>query len=195
MTVIPNAVDYSLFKPLDKSIAKEKLRISKRKFTVGFVGHFIHRKGPNRVIEAIEKLQDDEIRLICVGGKGKLKANGFTTIIGPVPNYQLPEVYNAFDVFVLPALQEGNCNVIKKAKACCIPVISSKGTSVEDQIDESIGILVDPLKIEDIARAISKLKEDKELRKAMVDDLIRKRGTNSITNRASIINEILQNHI
>src|SRR5690606_4994304 len=46
MTVIPNAVDYSLFKPLDKSIAKEKLRISKRKFTVGFVGHFIHRKGP-----------------------------------------------------------------------------------------------------------------------------------------------------
>ena len=53
MTVIPNAVNYSLFKPLDKNKYKNKLNIPENKFTVGFIGHFIHRKGPNRIIESI----------------------------------------------------------------------------------------------------------------------------------------------
>src|SRR5699024_5202363 len=112
---------------------------------VGFIGHFIHRKGPNRIIEAIESLHDKDIKFVCVGGKGKLKPNSFTRKMDPVPNYQLPEIYNAFDVFVLPTLNEGHCNVIEEAKACGIPIISSKGTSAEEQIDASTGVLVDPL--------------------------------------------------
>src|SRR5690606_17325196 len=112
MSVIPNAVNYDLFHPLNKTEAKNELGISRDKFVVGFIGHFIHRKGPNRIIEAIEKLDDKEISLICVGGKGILKKNIFTKIFAPVANFELPKVYNAFDVFVLPTLHEGSCNVI-----------------------------------------------------------------------------------
>src|SRR5690606_1777504 len=43
ITVVPNAVNYSLFKPLNKNASKEKLGISRKNFTVGFVGNFIHR--------------------------------------------------------------------------------------------------------------------------------------------------------
>src|SRR5690606_19312572 len=150
LTVIPNAVDYELFKHLDKGVCKEKIGIAKDKFIVGFIGHFIHRKGPNRVVEAIESLQDDNIQFVCVGGRGQIKPNNFTKKINPIPNYRLPEVFNSFDVFVLPTLNEGHCNVIEEAKACIIPIISSKGTSVEDQIDEEIGILVDPLNVKEI---------------------------------------------
>lgn len=191
MSVIPNAVNYSLFKPLNKNKCKEKLGISKDKFIVGFIGHFIYRKGPSRIIESIELLNDKEIQLVCVGGKGQLKPNSFTKEIEPVPNYQLPEILNAFDLFVLPTLKEGHCNVIEEAKACGIPVISSKGTSVEDQIDTSIGILIDPLDIQDIARAISVLKKDDNLRHGMVQNLIDKRGENSIQERANKISEVL----
>ena len=191
MSVIPNAVNYSLFKPLDKPACKEKLNIPKEKFIVGFVGHFIHRKGPNRIIEAIKLLEDQDIQLVCVGSRGELTPNTFTKILEPVPNYQLPEIFNAFDVFVLPTLSEGHCNVIEEAKACAIPVISSKGTSVQEQIDDTTGILINPLQIKEIADAISKLKNDFLLRESMVENLIKRRGENSIQERANKISRIL----
>jgi len=191
INVIPNAVNYSLFRPLDKDACREKLGIDKNKFIVGFIGHFIHRKGPNRIIEAIETLNDKDITLLCVGGKGELMANNFTTEISPMPNSQLPILYNTFDVFVLPTLREGHCNVIEEAKACAIPIVSSKGTSVEEQIDESIGILIDPMNIKEIASAISLIKGNRNLHRRMVDNLIKKRGENSIQQRAGKIEEIL----
>lgn len=193
MTIIPNAVDYQKFTPLDKKECKEKLAIDSHKFTVGFIGHYIHRKGPNRIIKAIKRLEDADIELICVGGKGGLESNSFTLELGKVPNYQLPELYNAFDIFVLPTLHEGSCNVIEEAKACGIPIVSSKGTSVEEQLDESIGILVDPLNVDEIAQAIMLLKENKKLREKMQQNLLNRRGENSLENRAEKIIKILQN--
>src|SRR5690606_1886173 len=100
ISVIPNAVNYDLFSPIDKASAKIKLGIPTERFVVGFIGHFIHRKGPNRIIEAIKLLGDRDIQLVCVGGNGQLVENNFTLEIGPVPNYPLPEIYNVFDVFV-----------------------------------------------------------------------------------------------
>lgn len=191
MTIIPNAVDYSLFKPMNKEECKEKLRISKHKFVVGFVGSFIHRKGPNRIIEAIKQLSDEDIQLICVGGKDGLTTNSFTKIIPPVPNYQLPEIYNAFDIFVLPTLSEGHCNAIEEAKACCIPIVSSLGTSVELQIDHSTGILINPLQIDEIAAAIQKLKDNSDLRRSMKESLKSKTGEQSLKNRALRISSLL----
>lgn len=191
MTIIPNAVNYDLFKPLDQNRCKKQLGLSTEKFTVGFIGHFIHRKGPNRIIEAIKKLKDENIQLVCVGGNGSLTPNNFTKTLSPIPNHQLPEIYNAFDVFVLPTLHEGHCNVIEEAIACGIPIISSKGTSVEEQVDETIGLLVDPLNINEIADAISMLKKNKEIRQSMTDTMILKIGENSITDRARKIEDIL----
>lgn len=191
LSVIPNAVNYSLFKPLDKSLCKEKLGLPKDKFIVGFIGHFINRKGPNRIIEAITGLNDPDIRLVCVGSRGQLTPNSFTTVFAPIPNHQVPDVLNAFDVFVLPTLSEGHCNVIEEAKACAVPVISSKGTSVETQIDDSIGVLVDPTQIEEIAGAIKKLKTEPRLVKNMVENLISRRGENSIRERANKISQLL----
>lgn len=193
MTVIPNAVDYALFKPLDKAACKEKLGLSHNQFVVGFVGHFIHRKGPNRIIDAITQLNDPDIRLVCVGGKEGLKANSFTTTVPPLPNYQLPEIYNAFDIFVLPTLNEGHCNAIEEAKACCIPIISSLGTSVELQMDNSIGTLINPLDINAIASAIINLKENATLRDSMVNNLKNKIGEHSLKSRAERISALLEN--
>jgi len=193
ISVIPNAVDYSLFKPLDKKQCKINLGLATDKFTVGFIGHFIHRKGPNRIIEAIEKLNDKDIQLVCVGSRGELKENDFTTILPPVPNMKLPEIYNAFDVFVLPTLHEGSCNVIEEAKACCLPIISSRGTSVEEQIEEDVtGILVDPMDIDEIGSAIAMIKEDERYRVKFTNTLKSLIGENSLKNRANKISKILK---
>ncbi len=193
MSIVPNAVDYSLFKPMDKNTCKEKLGIPGHKFVVGFVGYFEHRKGPNRIIKAIQQLNDQDIRLVCVGGRENLAPNDFTLAIPPLPNHQLPEIYNAFDIFVLPTLSEGHCNAIEEAKACGVPVVSSLGTSVEAQIDTSIGILLDPMNIDEIAGAIQKLKSDEALLHSMKENLMLKRGERSLENRALTISSLLDN--
>lgn len=196
ISVIPNAVDYDVFRQLNKSECKESLRIKPDTFVVGFIGHFIHRKGPNRVIQAIKQLNDDNIKLICVGSKGTLEDNDFTIQLPPVPNKALPALYNSFDVFVLPTLHEGSCNVIEEAKACCIPVISSKGTSVEEQIEnKKTGLLIDPLNIDEISKNINLIKNDPLLRNNIIEGLIRLRGTNSLKVRASKIELVLKNMI
>ena len=171
MTVVPNAVNTELFKPLDKLACKKKLGYSEKDFVVGFVGHFIERKGPNRVIQAIKQLNNPAIKLVCVGAGSELEQNNFTQVIPPVPNSSLPEIFNAFDVFCLPTLHEGHCNAIEEAKACAVPVISSLGTSVELQLTSSEGVLIDPKNISAIASALSSLIECEGLYKQLVDGL------------------------
>lgn len=171
MTVVPNAVNTELFKPLDKLECKKKLGYGADDFVVGFVGHFIERKGPNRVIQAIKKLDNPAIKLVCVGKGGALEENSFTQVIPPVPNSHLPEIFNAFDVFCLPTLHEGHCNAIEEAKACAVPVISSLGTSVETQITEKLGILINPQSIESISKAIHALYENATNHHALVENL------------------------
>lgn len=192
MTVVPNAVNTELFKPLDKLECKKKLGYSADDFVVGFVGHFIERKGPNRVIQAIKKLDNPAIKLVCVGKGGVLDENTFTQVIPPVPNSSLPEIFNAFDVFCLPTLHEGHCNAIEEAKACAVPVISSKGTSVELQINKQEGVLVNPQNIEEISKAIFELKNNKEFFLFCISSLIHVSKKHSIKERADVITGLIK---
>lgn len=199
MKIIPNSVDYELFSPRDNHSCREKLGISPEKFVVGFIGHFIHRKGLNRVIDAIGLLNDPNIVLVAVGEGSVAKDEGFTMFIDPVPNAQLPEIIGAFDIFVLPTLSEGHCNVIEEVKACLVPVVSSKGTSVEKQINESTGILLDPMDVREIAKSIKLLKDDPQKTKSMRKALENELGSNSLSIRAlkikSIIDEVVEKSI
>lgn len=189
--VVPNAVNYELFKPLDKSKCRQKLGLDEDDFVVGFIGHFIERKGPNRVIQAIKRINDPRIKLICVGSGGTLEENNFTTVIPPVPNQELPQIFNAFDVFVLPTLDEGHCNVIEEAMACGIPIISSKGTSVEEQLNGGLGILVNPRDIGELATMICEIRDNVGVRKKFKEKMAAVFGKNSIEKRAKRIKLIL----
>jgi teichuronic acid biosynthesis glycosyltransferase TuaC len=191
LSIIPNAVNYELFRPLERKECKRKLGIQNNIFVVGFIGHFIHRKGPDRIIQAVGKLKDPDILVICVG-KGELESCTFLKVIDPLPNHQLPEIINAMDLFVLPTLSEGHCNVIEEVKACGIPIISSKGTTVENQINDKTGILVNPLDINEISTAILNLKNSKSMRLEMEKNLLLERGLNSINERVKKINAILE---
>lgn len=190
-TLLPNAVDYELFKPGSGTEVRDKLKIPHGKFVVGFIGHFIDRKGPNRIIDALDKLQDPDIYLICVGA-GSLPERDYLRVVNPVPNSSLPKYFNAFDVFVLPTLAEGHCNVIEEAKACSIPIISSLGTSVEEQVSENFGILVNPLDTVEIGKAISVLKTSPQILKSMKKVLFDLRGQNSLKERAKKIERIIE---
>lgn len=191
ISLIPNAVDFDVFFPMDKGLCKKLLGYSKNEIVIGFIGHFIKRKGLRRLIYAIDLLGRKDVKLICVGEGDDFEERPYLRHISPLANKKLTPIINAFDIFVLPTLSEGHCNVIEEVKACCIPIISSKGTTVEQQIDNKIGRLVNPNDINEISSAIEELISDQKKLKGIYNVLIERRIGNPFEARVQKINKLL----
>ena len=167
--VIPNAIDCSLFHKMDKLTVRKKFGYSPNDFIVAFVGSFITRKGPVRIVQAISMLNDPDVKVMFIG---KPISNDISNIPecpgivfrGPVPHAQLPDYLNCADVFVMPTLKEGCCNANIEAMACGLPIISSDLDFNYDILDESCSILIDPMNVCAIADAIRYLKDNPEKR-------------------------------
>lgn len=151
--VLPNAVDRDIYYPRDKLLMREKYDLPRDARIIAFTGHFIERKGPLRVLAALERLPDDVYGVFL--GSGPQKPQGDKVLFADsVPPHRVPELLSASDVFVLPTLNEGSCNAIAEAMACGLPVVSSDIEAVREQVDEDSGILVDPNSIDDIVAGV-----------------------------------------
>lgn len=165
--ISPNEVDSKLFAPMDQQLCRDKLGIPEGVYLVSFVGHFIPRKGPLRLMEAVEKLGCD-FQAMFLGRGGQVPTGDSVFYAGPVRNEDLPIWLNASDVFCLPTLSEGYCNAIEEAKACGLPIVSSDIDSVREQLEGYPALLVNPVSINDIANAIVKIRGGNYLKRQKV---------------------------
>ena len=185
--VIPNAVDNSVFKVMDKKECRRKLSIQEDSFIVAFVGWFNNRKGVLRVSDAIKKLKDKTVKSIFIGdGEQQPDCDGIL-FKGPVIHNDIPLYLNAADIFVLPTLQEGCCNSIVEALTCGLPVISSDRAFNWDVLNDTNSIMVNPENVEEISTAINKLKTDEGLRKYLAEGALKTSESLSIAQRAEKI--------
>jgi glycosyltransferase involved in cell wall biosynthesis len=120
---------------------------------VAFQG-WIVGDGPSR--QAWERLRDSLGLQDCV------------TFLGTLSRRQLVDRYRRAAIFCLPSRQEGFGIVFLEAMACGKPIVAARAAAVpETVIDGECGLLLDPDDPEALARALTALLRDPDLRQEM----------------------------
>lgn len=132
--IVPYAVNPSMFRPK----GKEKYN-GNRPLRLLFAGEVGLRKGIPYLYQALKRI--DSTRINCkVVGKVVIKPavvkklNQYAQVVGQVPKFHMPELFNWADVFVLPTVCEGSATVTYEALASGVPVITTpnSGSIIQD---------------------------------------------------------------
>jgi glycosyltransferase involved in cell wall biosynthesis len=96
-------------------------------------------------------------------------------VIGPVEYEELPVIYKLADAFLFPSLYEGFGLPVLEAMASGIPVITSNTSSLPEVAGDA-ALLVNPLCVDEIAEALTRVIEDNELRLTLIAKGIERAG-------------------
>jgi phosphatidylinositol alpha-1,6-mannosyltransferase len=176
--VISNGVDPQRFRSTDSYQRKTKIN---KLLTVARLD--LH-KGHDLVLEAIATLKREgftpEYRIVGIGEEEAhlrkkvqtLGLNQQVKFMGFISDSKLPGIYAESDIFVMASRQiPGRLDLIEgfgiaflEASASGLPVIAGNSGGVSDAVrDGETGLLVNPDKPDDIARAIKRLLIDSDL--------------------------------
>jgi glycosyltransferase involved in cell wall biosynthesis len=152
--------------PLSKAEAKARLGISG--FCLGTIGRLEEQKGQEFLLTAIPELKENISDLnVLIIGDGRLRSSlenqarmlGITDVVHFLGTRRdLPLLYRAMDVFVLPSLWEGMPLVLLKAMAAGLPVIATQVSGAEDIIEDGKnGRFIPPRQPTALAQAVLEL--------------------------------------
>jgi len=140
--VIPNGVDFTLFRPLPRSEARSALGWEQDVHYVLFANNLgIVRKNFALVQAAIECLRARGISVELVFANGLLQT-------------QVVQYINASNVLILPSLMEGSPNIVKETMACNVPVVATNVGDVAEVISATQGCSVCPFDAEALTAAL-----------------------------------------
>ena len=151
-TCIPNGVDKTLFKPMDKMEAKQQVaklvaddRILKMP-VIGFLSRFQPEKGAGYYL-ALARQNPDYLFLVVAPTLASYQLRDFPEnfiFAGPQKRPILPLFFNAFDVHCFPSVvgEESFGNAPLEAMACGVPVVAARFSGLPEVIGDG-GVLVD----------------------------------------------------
>jgi N-acetylgalactosamine-N,N'-diacetylbacillosaminyl-diphospho-undecaprenol 4-alpha-N-acetylgalactosaminyltransferase len=140
VNTIYNAIDTDKFKQID-------IKKDDDKFFIGFVGRIEPVKNIEIVIEALSKLQHQNIYFEIYGNRenqdyynklnlliSRLKLQNKISFHNAVDDIE--SIYNKFDLFVLPSHHEGTPNVLLEAMACETICLVSQGANSDNYLED-----------------------------------------------------------
>lgn len=159
-TIIHNGIECDSFTPIEKSVARKNLNISAEKTVIMFSSYWLYdeRKGLSLLVEALEKLNNPDILLLCVGKyKEKLDTSVDIHYMGLVESMEtLMECYSASDLFVQSSFEEAFAQCPLEAMACGVPVVSFPCSGAEDLIRPFNGVVCDDFTVPSLLSGIKK---------------------------------------
>jgi glycosyltransferase involved in cell wall biosynthesis len=179
--VIYPGVD-SRFRPKPEPGERERLRerygIEDRPYVLS-VGTLQPRKNYVRLIKAFVQFRtatDIGAQLLIAGGHGWLyddilaeaKRHEDVQLLGFVEDEDLPALYRGATFFAFVSLYEGFGLPVLEAMACGVPVVCSDTSSIPEVAGDS-ALLVDPLRLDELAEGMIRVLREEELREEMVN--------------------------
>ena len=160
---LPNPIDTTLFKPVDRIEARKLWRLPQDKKLVlfGAVNPLEDsRKGFFQLSEALRGInRTGDTELVVFGSSRPENAPEFgfeTYYLGSLSDdVSLVSLYSAVDVVVVPSLQENLSNTIMESLSCGTPVVAFDTGGNSDMIEhKKNGYLAKPFDAADLAKGI-----------------------------------------
>lgn len=179
--VIPFCLDTEKYKPIDQQASRELLNLPQDKQLVLFGALSAtkdERKGFHLLLPALQKLSKsgwrDRIELVVFGSSQPNNPVdlGFKAhYLGSLhDDMSLARVYSAADVMVVPSIQESFGQTASESLACGTPVVAFNATGLKDIVDhQQNGYLANPFEIEDLAKGIAWVLEDRVRHQKLCD--------------------------
>jgi glycosyltransferase involved in cell wall biosynthesis len=182
--VVPNAIDAELLEdpgPEERERVRERYQIRGR--FVLFAGNVKPHKNLERLIRAFARVRaqegNEDLRLVLIGDDVSRYASLRRTadeagvrqdvrFFGFVPHQTLAALYRMATLFAFPSLYEGFGLPPLEAMACGTPVVTSRISSLPEVVGDG-ALLVDPYSEEEIAQAVSRVLDDEDLRRRLVE--------------------------
>jgi glycosyltransferase involved in cell wall biosynthesis len=168
------------FRPASpEAIAAVRARYALPENFVLTVGTIEPRKNLSRLLDALQRLREkgNDARLVVIGSKGwlyegffrhleELQLGDAVLLPGYVPDADLPAIYSAATLCVLPSLYEGFGLSVLEAMACGTAVVCSHTSSLPE-VGGDAARYFDPTDMEEMTGAIETVWQDEGLRAEM----------------------------
>ena len=161
---LPNLIDTTLYKPIDRKIARELWHFPQDKKLILFGAVSAtqdRRKGFKELCSALSNLPGKENVELVVFGSGR--PNRELNLEFPIhyvghlkDDIALVTLYNAVDAMIVPSLQENLSNTVMESLSCGIPVAAFRIGGNNDMIEHLYnGYLAKAWDIEDLSQGIA----------------------------------------
>jgi len=173
---IPNGLDQTVFRPLDRAAARAVLDIPRAGTAILFAAHVVSdnaRKGTALLEEALHRLGPCPDLLLLVAGVGSERwADRVPQTVVPLGYLQddrlLAAANAAADFVVVPSAVENLPNSVIEAFSCGRPAVAFDTGGIRDAVrDGETGLLVQAGDTAALADGMARLIEDESLRRAM----------------------------
>ncbi|WP_031530442.1 glycosyltransferase family 4 protein [Dyadobacter crusticola] len=142
------------------------------------VGTLEERKNQHRLVEAFARSNANEFDLVLIGKAtpyltkinesiASCKLQNRVKVLHNIPSEHLPALYQQATVFAYISVYEGFGIPILEALHSGVPVLSAKGSCLEEAGGGG-GLYADPLKTEEVSQQLNRLLTDQSLRSELV---------------------------
>ena len=178
IVVIPSGLELNkAMSPYSKEEARQKMDLPLDRTIVGLVGRFDVQKGQMVLLEALTKLENQEVALCLLGeptiGEGEAysrQMNAFIASSGLKERVfvrpfrsDVSTFFRAVDVFVMASKAETFGMVTIESMACGTPIIASNGGGSPEILGHgALGLLYTPMDVNALADALTEFLKDSQ---------------------------------
>lgn len=176
---IPNGIDTTVYRPIDKQLARQALRLPLDKRLILFAAMHATsdpNKGADLLFQALRELGrdgwGDRAGIVVLGASPSDLPSDLgipvTCLAFLRDDVSMVLAYSAADVTVVPSRQENLSNMVMESLACGTPAVGFRIGGVPELISHCLnGYIVEPFSTHDLAKGIHFVIEDEARHKAL----------------------------